>query len=587
MQTFKKILFLFSAHERKKAALILAMILVMAFLDMIGVASVMPFIAVLTNPNFIETNIYLKKFFEILKTYGVENSQQFLFILGIMTFILLISSITFKAITTYLQVKFVEMCNYNLSQRLILCYLGQPYSWFLNQNSSNLGKTILSEVSEVVSNGINALSELIAKGAITIALVLLIMIVDLKLSIIISLFLGISYTLIFQFSRNSLLKIGKNRFLANEKRFLAVSEAFGAIKEIKLGGFEHIYDKRFSEPAKNFAIFQSKATLFAQLPRFGLEILAFGGIILIILYLMSATESLNKVLPIVSVYVFAGYRLMPALQGMYVSFTQLTHIRPALNKLHYDLQSLEKAKLAKNDLIIPFKKNIKLKNVNYNYPNALKTALKDINLTIPIKTKIGIVGVTGSGKTTIVDIILGLLQPQKGTLEIDDKIISNENLRSWQRLIGYVPQHIYLLDSTVAANIAFGEDLNNINQERVEKVSKIANLHNFIIDELPNQYQTTIGERGIRLSGGQRQRIGIARALYREPEVLVLDEATSALDHLTEKTVMDSINDLNEGITIILIAHRLNTVKNCNIVFKLEKGSIVKQGTYEEVINNE
>ena len=202
-----------------------------------------------------------------------------------------------------------------------------------------------------------------------------------------------------------------------------------------------------------------------------------------------------------------------------------------------------------------------------------------------MKSTIGLIGATGSGKTTTVDIILGLLEAQKGTLEVDGKIITKQNSRSWQRSIGYVPQHIYLADDTVAANIAFGVNYQNINQEVVEKVSKIANLHNFVIEELFSQYQTPIGERGVRLSGGQRQRIGIARALYHNPKVLILDEATSALDNQTEKVVMDAVNNISKDITIILIAHRLNTVKNCDQIFKLDKGKIVSKGTFDELIN--
>ena len=585
MKTFKKILFLFSGDERKHVAFILIMILIMAFLDMVGVASIMPFIAVLTNPNIIETNIFLNQLFETSKIFGVTNNQEFLFILGILVFIILVVSISFKATTTYFQVRFTEICNYSISKKLIEGYLHQPYSWFLNRHSADLGKTILSEVSEVVSNGITALLELIAKGMVTIALIILIMIIDIKLALIIGFSLGLSYSLIFRFVRNYLSLIGSERIISNKKRFLSVSEAFGAIKEIKLGGLENIYSKRYADPAKHFANLQTKATLIGQLPRFALEIIAFGGIILVILYLMTLTGSLSNILPIVSVYVFAGYRLMPALQQIYGSFTQLTYVGPALDKLHTDLKNLKKLNTTQDQGVLSFSNEIKLKNVCYNYPNALKTALKDINLIVPYKKRVGIVGTTGSGKTTTVDIILGLLKPQKGTLEVDGKIIGNENLRSWQRLIGYVPQHIYLSDGTVESNIALGENSKDINQDRIEKVSKIANLHDFVLDELPKQYQTTIGERGIRLSGGQRQRIGIARALYHNPKVLVLDEATSALDNQTEKMVMESVNDLSEDITIILIAHRLNTVKLCDVIFKLENGVIVQQGSYDEVIN--
>ena len=225
-----------------------------------------------------------------------------------------------------------------------------------------------------------------------------------------------------------------------------------------------------------------------------------------------------------------------------------------------------------------------MNNIHYNYPNASKTALKNINLNIPAYSTIGLVGATGSGKTTTVDIILGLLQSQKGTLEVDGKIINNNNRRAWQHSIGYVPQQIFLVDNTVASNIAFGKDINEINQEAVEHAAKIANLHEFIINELPLKYETFIGERGVRLSGGQRQRIGIARALYNRPQVLILDEATSALDNLTEKVVMEAVHNSENKITKILIAHRLSTVKKCDKIFLFDKGELKSEGTFEELI---
>ena len=300
--------------------------------------------------------------------------------------------------------------------------------------------------------------------------------------------------------------------------------------------------------------------------------------------MMAQSGNFGTALPILSLYVFAGYRLMPALQQIYSSFTQLAFIGPSIEKLYEDIKSLKPFNRNQDQSALSFNKSITLKNVHYNYPNASRTALKDINLIIPIKSTVGLVGATGSGKTTTVDIILGLLEAKKGTLEIDGKIITQQNKRSWQKAIGYVPQHIYLTDDTISANIAFGVEIEDINQEAVEKASKIANLHEFIIDELPKKYQTTIGERGVRLSGGQRQRIGIARALYHNPQVLILDEATSALDNQTEKAVMDAINNLSKNITIILIAHRLSTVKSCDKIFLLEKGELKNKGTFEELI---
>jgi ABC-type multidrug transport system fused ATPase/permease subunit len=585
MQTFKKLLFLLTPHERRHAILLLFMIIIMALLDMIGVASILPFMAVLTNTNLIETNFFLNYIFQTSKVFGIENKQQFVFALGVLVFLLLIVSLTFKTITTYVQVRFVEMREYSISKRLVEGYLRQPYSWFLSRNSADLGKTILSEVTQLISNGVRPLMDLIAKGMVTIALISLLIIVDPKLAIIVGFSLGGAYGIIFYFVSKYLSRIGSERLKNNELRFKAVSEAFGAAKEVKVGGLEQTYIKSFSDSAEIFARTHSYTQVISQLPRFILEAIGFGGILLIILYLLNQRGDFNSTIPILSLYVFAGYRLMPSLQAIYTSITLLTFSGPSLNKLYDDLNNLVPFNDNHDQGTLPFNKTIALKNMHFRYPNTSRTTLKDINLIIPAKSTIGLVGSTGSGKTTTVDIILGLLEAQKGTLEVDGKVITKHNSRSWQRSIGYVPQHIYLSDNTIAANIAFGEEPNDINQDLVEKAAKIANLHEFVVDELPKKYLTTIGERGIRLSGGQRQRVGIARALYLNPQVLIFDEATSALDNQTEKVVMDAVDNLDKDITIIMIAHRLNTVKICDKIFLLENGELKKQGTFEELIN--
>ncbi len=577
VKNFKKILYLLTTNERKSAALLLVLILIMALIEAIGVASILPFMAVLTNPELIETNIILNNMFQFSKKFGVENNKNFLFVLGILVFLTIVISLTFKLITTYAQLRFAEMRHYSISKRLVEGYLHQPYSWFLNHHSADLGKTILSEVSQVIALGLNPLLELISKSMIAIALIILLIIVDPKLAIIVGLSLGGSYGLIFYFIRSYLDQIGKKLLKNNQLRFMAISEAFGAIKLLKVGGFEKTYIKKYSVSAQSYAESMISSQVTSQIPRFILEAVSFGGVMLIILYLMSQSGSFNNALPIISLYVFAGYRLMPAMQQIYNSLTTLTFVGPSLENLSNNFKDFKLIYPDNNQEILSFNKTITLKNINYRYPDASRITLKDINLNIPAKTKVGIVGTTGSGKTTTVDIILGLLEAQKGTLEVDGQIITKKNLRVWQRSIGYVPQNIYLTDDSVAANIAFGLETKDINQKIVEKVSKIANLHEFVMSELPNQYQTKIGENGIRLSGGQRQRIGIARALYHNPKVLILDEASSALDDLTEKIVMDAINNISKDVTIILIAHRLNTLKNCDSIFKFDQGRIINQ----------
>jgi len=277
---------------------------------------------------------------------------------------------------------------------------------------------------------------------------------------------------------------------------------------------------------------------------------------------------------------------MPSLQQIYSSAIQLRFAGSALDALLVELDSIQPKTSQSNKIAFPILRAITLNNVTYRYPNASDAAIKNINLTIPANSKVGFVGPTGGGKTTTVDLILGLLEAQQGALEIDGQVIDDKNRRAWQSSIGYVPQHIYLADDSVEANIAFGISPENIDQVVVERVAKIADLHDFVTNKLPNQYKTKVGERGVRLSGGQRQRIGIARALYLNPQVLVLDEATSALDNITEQAVMEAVHNLGQKITIIIIAHRLSTVKGCDTIFFLEGGELTGRGSFNELIRS-
>ena len=586
MIIIKKLFYLLTTSERKRLNLLFLMIILMALIDMIGIASIVPFIAVLSNPEIVETNSKLNFLFEYSGQFGIETTQHFFFFLGIIFLALLIFSLSFKALTTFVKFRFIQMREYTIGKRLVEGYLNQPYSWFLSRHSADLGKTVLSEVRTVVSNGISPLINLIANSVVALVLLILLIFVNPKLAIIASLILGLAYALLYKIVRGFVNKIGVENVKADRSRFTTVSEAFGASKEIKLGALEKIYSDRFAYPAKKFANNLALSKIISQLPRYALEAIAFGGLLLVILSLMFAGETLNTVLPIIALYAFAGYRLMPALQQIYYSFTLLRFVGPALDNLYNDFQKLEKSIFVENGNKITLNDKIILSDINYNYPNSSQNVLKNISLNISAHKSIGIVGKTGSGKTTLVDIIIGLLDTQKGFLKVDDKIINKNDQRSWQKSIGYVPQNIFLADDTIEANIAFGTNSKNIDHDKVIRASKIANLHEFVSNELPFKYQTKVGERGVRLSGGQSQRIGIARALYNETSLLVLDEATSALDYQTEKAVMKALRDVSKEITIIIIAHRLNTIKGCDKIFFLEKGQIKGEGNYDELVES-
>lgn len=587
MENFKKILFLLKKSEQKSALVLLFMIIFMGFIEVAGVLSIMPFIVVLSNPEMIETNNLLKNLYNFSKLFGVTSTNKFLFFLGLMVFCILTFSLIFKALTIYLQIRYSSMREFSISKRLVERYLHQPYIWFLNRNSSEIGKNILNEVGFIVGNGIRPLLEVISQSVIVVLLILMLFIVDPKISMIIATSFILFYGFIYKISKNFLDSIGKKRSFLNTLRFKIIAEAFGAPKEVKINKLEDKYAQRFKNVALPLAQFQASSSIVSNIPRYALEMISFGGIILLILYLLGSNKSFNDILPIISLYAFAGYRLLPALQKIFTAVTQLRYLGPGLDALYKDIKSLEPFKRAYVDkYYLAPKKNITLNKVDFQYSSDTKKILNNINLEIPVNKIVGIVGATGSGKTTTIDIILSLLDPVSGTLKIDDKTINKHNKRAWQSSIGYVPQRIHLIDDTIAANIAFGEDSKNINLERVEWASKISSVHNFITEELPLKYNTVVGEQGVRLSGGQCQRIGIARALYHDPKVLVLDEATNSLDSYTEKLVLDAINSLSQKLTIIIITHRLNTLKVCDKVVLLDKGKIIADDKYDKLVEN-
>jgi ATP-binding cassette, subfamily B, bacterial PglK len=586
MKIVKKILIILSPAERKRAALVLLMILIMAFLDMLGVASIMPFMAVLANPEVVETNEILNAAYKFSKTLGVSTVQEFIFSLGILVFLMLFVTLAFKALTVYAQARFALMREYSIGKRLVEGYIHKPYSWFLTRNSADLGKNVLSEVNLVVANALIPIMNIIAQCAVSAALLLLLIIVDPQLALSIALVLGLAYGLVFKITKNILSRIGKERLEDNEARYLAVNEAFGAAKEVKIGGLERFYIQRFASPAHSYSKNVATANIIGQLPRFALELIVFGGMLLVTLYLMDQNSSFSSALPVISLYALAGYRLMPSLQGIYTSISQLRFAVAALDVLLVELIGIRPKDYNSDNKALPLMQDITLNNVTYYYPNTGDPAVKNINLIIPAKSIVGFVGSTGGGKTTTVDLILGLLEPQEGTLEIDGQVVNERNRKGWQSSIGYVPQHIYLADDTITANIAFGIAPKDIDQGAVERVAKIADLHDFVTKKLPNKYRTRVGERGVRLSGGQRQRIGIARALYLNPQILVLDEATSALDNLTERGVMDAVYNLGQEITVILIAHRLSTVQGCDTIFFLDNGEVTGCGSFDELLKS-
>jgi len=396
---------------------------------------------------------------------------------------------------------------------------------------------------------------------------------------------GTVYALIYAAVRRKLFGLGAERLAANNARFQSVAEAFGGIKDLRVLGRELAYVARLAEPSWRLRRNNVVTQLLQQSPRFGLEAMAFGGMMLVIFYLMAKADSLQAALPVLSLFAMAAYRMLPALQQVFVNFTNIRYNTHLVDVLHRELMEPRASVPATKgeDLApLPFEREIRFEQVSYSYPEADRPAVRDLTLEIPKNTTIAFVGATGAGKTTAVDVLMGLLKPDEGSLTVDGAVIGTGNVRAWQRNIGYVPQHIFLADDTIAGNIAFGLTTDRIDADRVARAAEMAHLMEFVAS-LPDGLRTRVGERGVKLSGGQLQRVGIARALYLDPQVLVFDEATSAIDSVTETAVMRSIRDLARRKTIVIIAHRISTVRECDRIHMMDHGRIVRSGTYDEL----
>tara|TARA_B110000027_G_scaffold73924_1_gene78784 strand:- start:7100 stop:8920 length:1821 start_codon:yes stop_codon:yes gene_type:complete len=591
MDTLKKTFSLLTPHELSRGILVLLLVMGMALLETVGVASVMPFLAVLGNPEMLNTNPALIWLFSIAKSTGIKSPDDFLILLGLGAFLLIVVSASYRIVTHYIMNNYIEMRRHSISSRLLQNYLRQPYGFFLNRHSSEMSSSILSEVDQVVGNIFRPAFSMFASSLVLFTITALLLIVNFWLTLIAVFILTGLYALVFLSLRHKLSDMGGLLLDTNKKRFKSASEVFGGIKDIKLLGCEQIYLDRFSKPSMEYATTHANHHTFNQIPSFLIEAIIFGALLLLTLTLMMSSNGLNsnllgQILPIIGLYSLAAYRLKPAVHHIYEGLASLRYGHAVINNLHKDLNHNNfqtKLPETKEKFIKP-KHFFTIDNISYTYPNSTKPALEDLFLEIPVNSMIGIVGSTGAGKTTLVDVILGLLRTNNGQIKVDDVAITDSNLRAWQKSLGYVPQNIFLTDNTITENIALGVPIEQINFERVTYCARMAQIYDFVMKDMPSQFSTLVGERGVRLSGGQRQRIGIARALYNNPEVLIFDEATSSLDTITERAVMEAIDNIAQEKIIIIIAHRLSTVKNCDQILLLEKGKIKIKGIYSELI---
>lgn len=582
MDVFVKAMAILTKKEQARGIWVMLMVATMAIVDTLGIASVMPFLAVLGDPSMIETREPLKLLFTQAGRINIDTPYEFLILLGMISFGLILLTAVLRIVTYYLLNRFIESCRHSISARLFENYLSQPYSFFLSRHTSDISKTILSEVDQFTSQVFRPIVQMVSYSFALLAIIVMLFTINPVISFLSLFGMGGLYLIIYLLLHSRMVEIGKTRTETNKARYVFASEALGNIKNIKVLGVEQYYMKQFNKPSKLFSGTQSSYQTINQIPQYLIEAVAFGGILMLSLFMLTSTGSegstnnLGDVLPLLGLYAFSAYRIQPSLRAVFQGLSSLKYGKAIIEQLYNDLKSTTlKAELkSKRIEIMPVKSDINLENVCFKYPMSSRYALNSISLNIKSGSSIGIVGSTGSGKTTLVDIILGLYRPSSGKISVDGICVTDDNIKSWQKNVAYVPQEVFLTDTSVSENIALGVKKEEIDLERVIDCSKKAQIHDFIVNDMSLGYETIVGERGARLSGGQRQRIGIARALYRDADILVLDEATSALDTKTEKLVMQAINSIGNLKTIIIIAHRLSTLDECDCIVELKQGEI-------------
>jgi HlyD family secretion protein len=574
---------LLTREQRKKLLGLQLLVVLMAFAEVAGVAAIGPFMAVVGDIGRLEGDGTLAQLYQ---ASGMETPRQFVFWLGVAVITALAGAAAISIYVTWRLALYAQQVGAELSIRLFQHYMQQPWLFHASGSSSQLINKVSQEASRVTNSVIQPLMKMNAKGMLALVMTTAIFVFNPLVAIAGVILFGAAYWVLFHTVRKRLARNGKTISTTSRARFKLMNEGFGGIKDTLLLGRQADFNRRFEVTNRKYARAKGVTSALSQVPRYGMELLAFGAVIFLVLYLLAVHEAnLGNILPILSMYALAGFKLLPAFQQIYASLATVKGNIASFDILEEDLvasQNITQAQPADKAGKLSPRQGITLDNIHFCYPGTEEKALNGLTLEIPVNHVIGLVGATGSGKSTAIDIFLGLITPRCGALKVDGEPLSGLSLRAWQNNVGFVPQSIFLSDASIRENIAFGLPPEEIDDGRVKRAAKMALLDEFL-ERLPDGLETGVGERGIQLSGGQRQRIGIARALYDDADVLVLDEATSSLDGITEKLVMDAIHNFAGKKTIIMIAHRLATVKQCDSIYLLAGGKVIDQGSHDEL----
>jgi len=591
LSNVKQLYSLLTTEQRKRLMLLQLLVVMMAFAELASIAAIGPFMAVVGDMSRLKGEGLLASAYAFS---GAKDPTTFLFWLGLSVLGVLSMATAVSIFTTWRLSLYSQQVGAELSTRLFKHYMHQHWLYHASGSSSQLTNKIAQECRRITDHVLTPLMQINSKIVVALFIVVAIFLFNPWVALSGLSVFGFVYWALYRTVRRKLMSNGNVVSNTNSQRFKLMNEGFGGIKDTLLLGRQGDFNRRFEKTSRRLGRAQGVSKALSQAPRYLMELVAFGAVISLVMYLLVAHKgNLGTILPILSVYALAGFKLLPAFQQIYSGMATVRGNIAAFHSLKEDLEASQIRSKSDNSQSIEDEKqdqgkwspqqSIRIDNVTFRYPGKEEPALNELNMMIPVNGIIGLVGASGSGKSTAIDILLGLIDPEQGSLKLDGEPLTPSRRRSWQNSVGFVAQSIFLADASIRENIAFGLPPEQIDDEKVQRAAKMAHLDE-LVERLPEGLSTRVGERGIQLSGGQRQRIGIARALYDDAEILVLDEATSALDGITERLVMDAIHDFSGNKTIIMIAHRLATVKPCDCIYLMEAGKVIDSGTYDELV---
>lgn len=570
---FSKIISLFDAHDKRAFITFVIISFLGGVIEVAGIGSIMPFMGILLQPDLVMTNSVLSQMYVAL---NFSHQSHFIIFMGCVTLAMIVSGSLINILAAKFQLNLSYKIGHKWASRLFSIYLHQPYKFYLSVNSNAMKSSILSEVDRAISSTLIPSSVFISKAMILMVILGMLLFVNAVVTLVLMVIVGGIYGSLLVYFRQKMKRRGQDMVDNNKTRYSVTDEAFMGIREVKLYHNAGYFEDRFSAASQHYNMTQAYSLFFGQIPRFVIEMIGFAALIILVLYLIVRDGvPVDQVIPLIALFAAAGYKTLPAAQNLYASLNSIRFNSASLSTVAsgFALASEMEKRDDKDQEDLAFAKQLTVKDVSFSYDAQSAPALKNLHCTIQKNTLVMISGQTGAGKSTFIDLLSGLLTPDEGHILIDDIALTKKNVHAWQQQIGYVPQKIHLLDRSIEVNITLSQSGDDIDRDKMITAAKMAKIDDYVQSQ-PDKYKTEIGEQGERMSGGQRQRLGIARALYRDPNVLILDEPTSALDEKTANELLQNLKEMTKTKTIIIITHSTEAQKYCDQLLFVNDGCV-------------